>query len=150
MQAQSRHEGFEDVPGAPEGHRTGLLREDAGRPPESRIRGNGAPLGDREIQLRHGQDALADQTLHAGIADEAQFADAPEQKRKADQSSNSTACTAARYLMKSTEMVAGAFAVMVVVTLRSPNCGFLNTISRTPSRMAMFASGVSPALSPSV
>src|SRR5260221_12631388 len=147
MPGQRVDEGVEDVPRAPERDRTVLRRQDAGRPAESRVRRDGAPLRDREIQIRQRQDAFADQGPLAGVADEAQLAEAPEQKRKPDQASN---CTSARYLMKSTEMVAGALAVTVVVTLRSPNCGFLNTISRTPSRMATLAIGVSPAFSPSM
>ena len=147
MQAQRRDEGVEDVPGSPERYGKILMREDDGGAAKPLIRGDRALLGDREIQIRECQDAVAHQRLLAGLADDAQLADAPEQKRKAGQAFD---CTAARYLMKSTEMVADAFAVMVVVTLRSPNCGFLNTISRTPSRMATLAIGVSPAFSPSM
>src|SRR5438067_8447956 len=57
---------------------------------------------------------------------------------------------AAYCLVKSTERAAGAPPVIVVTTLRSPNCGLRNTISRTPRAMETLAIGVSPTRTPSI
>src|SRR5205823_4327561 len=53
-------------------------------------------------------------------------------------------------LVKSTESAAGGPPVIVVTSLRSPNCGLRKTISRTPSAMETLAIGVSPTRTPSI
>ena len=150
MAGQRADEGVEDVPRAAERDRAVLLRRGCrrrGASPASAV--SGRSLGDRELEIGERDDAVAQERLLARLVDEAELAEAPEQKRKGG-STLPIVPVVVRYLLKSTEMVAGAVPVMVSMTLRSPNCGFLKTISRTPSRMATLASGVSPAFSPSI
>src|SRR4030095_16681781 len=138
--------GGEDIPGASESDRTGFPGEDLGRQAKPRVRRGRTLFRHPEIPVAEGQDLFARQRQLGRFVENAQLVEA-QQERQGGQCVN---CTSARYLLKSMEMVAGALAVIVAVTFRSPNCGFLNTISRMPSRLGTCASGVSPAFSPSI
>ena len=108
---QRFEEGVEDVPGAAERDRPQLVREESGGAAEPRVGGQRALVGDRLLEIGQRQDAVADERLLAGLVDQAEVAEAPEQKRKGGQPSD-WYCRRC-YLLKSMEMVAGALPVMV-------------------------------------